>query len=230
MTSQGGTSAIESAADLANQLKGLASGSGAITDEKLQAAFAQLQENQRPKAEVRLDGGRTLARLECLENALFKFLMLHVIGKLPAESVLSFIADTCSTSVCLKYLPAPSRQGLVPFEDEVDICPRKRKTWLTVFWMLLFFLVGSVQFVPFQNLEVGGRELTAWLPMCLRRPEEYSAQGVVSSTVPSLLQAYFAASALAMNGLWCLESYRNQFSLSPIGRYSIGVKSHLSAL
>lgn len=230
MTSQGGTSAIESAADLANQLKKLTNGSGVITDEKLQVAFVQLQEDQRPKAEVRLNGGRILARLECLDNALFKFLMLHVVGKLSAESTLPLITETCSSSVRLKYLPPPSRQGIVPFEDEVEICPRKRKPSATVSWMLVFCLIGSVRFIPFQNFGVEGKALSAWLPMCLRRPERYSAEDAVSNTMLSLLQTYFAASTLTMNGLWCLESYRNQFSLSPIGRYGLGVKHHLFAL
>ena len=211
MIGQGCSSAIESAAYLADQLRELTLHGGIPSYSTLQTRFAEFQKIRRPRVESFLRSTNLLVRLESLDNALLEYLSLHVISKLPEEAVLSLLAEACTPGVSSKYLPAPSRHGVLPFEDEVQIFPGTRSIKSTVLWMLVFVCTSAARFIFSRDAQLACCEISdmAWNP---------AGQKVPTRPFPSSLQVYFAISVVAMNGLWCLESYRNQLILRPISR------------
>ena len=223
MSGQGGNSAIESAVYLANHLKELTRDGNVPTDAQLQSVFADFEEVRRPRAEFLMHAGHSLARMESLDTAVRKFLMLRFLSKIPEKFLFPFLAEACVPAAPLKYLPLPPRRSLVPYEDEVKICPQKRSTWSTVVWMCMFIMIGSVQFILSRDQAATDRMLSSWQPMGHLGPEANVAWNMVNlkglvTGFSFPLHIYFTISLLAVNGFWCLESYRNQFTFSPFCR------------
>ena len=214
MSGQGGASALESAAYLANQLKELTDNNKVPTGEQIQAAFADFEQDRGSRTKSLMNDGHTLARLESLDNALLKFFMLHLISRISKSYLHSMLAEACTPGVPLKYLPSAPKRGIVPYEDEVDIRPQKREVHLTVIWTSIFTLLGLVQFALLWNAPAVNRVLVS---------QDSSDENRLWNTAHlresvSPFQMYTALSVIAINTFWCLESYRSQFSMGPLCR------------
>lgn len=215
MSGQGGASALESAAYLANQLKELTGNGKVPADEQIQAAFADFEQNRGSRTKGLMNDGHTLARLESLDNVFLKFLMLHLISRISKGYLQSMLAEACTPGVSLKYLPLASKRGIVPYEDEVDIRPQKREVYSTIIWTSIFTLIGLVQLAPFWDAPAVNRVLVSQASSEGNRPWNTEHQSGNSS---SPLQMYTAISVIAINALWCLESYRSQLLMGPLCR------------
>lgn len=152
--------------------------------------------------------GHTLARLESLDNAFLRLLMLHLVSKVSEGFLQSMLVEACTPAVSLKYLPSPYKQGIVPYEDEIEICPRKRELQWTVIWALAFILLGLAGIFRFWDASHTSSEKD------LTSGSAYQSGQMASFS----LQTYSAISVMAINGLWCLESYRSQLMVGPLYR------------
>jgi hypothetical protein len=137
--------------------------------------------------------------------------MLHAVSRFSEGHLQSMLAEACVPGVSLEYLPLPLKRGMVPYEDEIDIRPQKRKVHSTVIWTSTFILLGLVQFVIFWDTPAFSTVLVSQASWAWNT--EYQ-----SGISPSPLQMYAAISAIAINALWCLESYRSQFLIGPLCR------------
>jgi len=162
-----------------------------------------------------MNDGHSLARLESLDNAFLRFLMIHIVSRISEGYLQSILAEACSPGVSLEYLPLPSKRGIVPYEDEIDMRPQKREVRSTVIWASTFILLGLVQFGIFWDVPAVNRVLVSQAS-----PEANWAWNIQhqSGNHSSPLRMYTAISAIAINALWCLESYRSQFLIGPLCR------------
>lgn len=194
---QGGNAVIESAAQLANLLLELVQ-RDALDDESIQRAFTEYQLARKPRAERLIELSHDIQRLEALDSPLHRFIGLNVLSKLDLGPVVPRIAETVMLGGGLRYLPAPKRRGIVAWADELKMAPEKRSFAATVCWIRLILLAASA-------------------PVILRRcaPAVELDTGPAGSSLPQL---YATISALAIHGLWVIESYRRSFFLSPVGR------------
>lgn len=215
MSGQGGASALESAAYLANQLRELTDNDKFPTDDQIQATFADFEQDRGSRTKGLMNDGHTLARLESLDNAFLKFLMLHIVSRISEGYLQSMLAEACTPGVSLKYLPSASKRGIVPYEDEVDIRPQKREVHSTIIWTLIFTLLGLVQFVSFWDAPAVNRALVSQASSEENRSWNTAHQ---SGNASSPLQIYTAISVIAINAFWCLESYRSQLLMGPLCR------------
>lgn len=215
MSGQGGASALESAAYLANQLKELVDNEKVPTDKQIQAAFADFEQNRGSRTRDLMNDGHILARLESLDNVFLKFLMLHLISRISKAYLQSMLAEACTPGVTLKYLPSASKRGIIPYEDEIEIRPEKRELHSTIIWASIFTLLGLVQFVLFWDAPAVNRVLVSQAGSEENLPWDTAHQ---SGNASSPLQVYTAISVIAINAFWCLESYRSQFLMGPLCR------------
>ncbi|KAL2826679.1 hypothetical protein BDW59DRAFT_160871 [Aspergillus cavernicola] len=200
ITGQGGNVVIEDCAFLANRLKDLIA-NGSPTDAQLQDIFHELQEERRPRTEMLAKGARELARLESFATPLLKLMMLHIFPTVPCEDILPGICESMTQGEPLKYLPLPLRsKKLVPYDDEVRVTRQGRSTLTSYIWICLFLLLASIHLIPFQVVSsstVGNLETT-------------------SSIFASPWQSNTAASYLAVNAFWAIESYRAALTPGPL--------------
>lgn len=156
---------------LANHLKELTRDGRVPTDAQLQTAFADFEEVRRPRAEFLMRAGHSIARMDSLDTAVRRFLMLRLLSKIPGKFFFSFLAEACLPAARLNYLPSPPRRSFVPYDDEIKICPRRRSTWSTTVWMCMFIITGFVQFILSRDQAATGKLLSSWQPMSHLGPE-----------------------------------------------------------
>lgn len=185
LTGQGGNSAIEDAALLGDLLKEALDNNTQPTNETIHPQLAYFQEERKPRTKILVDGAHALQRLEALENPFLEFLQKKVIAKGDVDQLAAVMAATHCPGHTLKYLPKPSREGVVARDVEVVARPRERSSVVTAFWIVLVLLVAGVSMVVGQTFSLG----------------------TVTVLRDSLLD-YTLVSAIGINALWTIESHR----------------------
>lgn len=189
LTGQGGNSAIEDAALLGDLLKEALDNDPRPTNENIHAQFNHFQEERKPRARILVDGAHALQRLEALENPFLEFLQKNVIAKGEIDQLAAVMAATHCPGHILKYLPKPSREGVVARDVEVVARPRERSSIATAFWIILVLLVAGVSFALGQSVSMG-----------------------TATVLHDSLLDYTLVTTMGVNALWTIESYRPCFS------------------
>jgi len=143
LTGQGGNSAIEDAALLGDLLREALDRNSRPTNETIFEQLTHFQEERKPSTKILVDGAHSLQSLEALETPFLEFLQTKVIAKGGVDKLASVMAAAHSPGHTLKYLPKPSRAGVVARDIEVVARPRQRSSVATGFWITLFLLVAS---------------------------------------------------------------------------------------
>jgi len=125
---QGGNSAIESAAALANDLNKALQQETSITDVDLSALFERVQTIRIPRAKMMQKSANTRQRLEAMETLFLRFVALKVLPRIGTELVFRRFYDTIAPAIKLDYLEVPRRSRLAPFHDELSARPKDRST------------------------------------------------------------------------------------------------------
>lgn len=164
---------------------------------KVLAGFAEFQQQRRPRAQLLRQGASSLQALEALENPLLKFMALNIVGKISIDRLALRFAEMCSPGHILKYLPAPSRGGVVAPDQDLGVRPIKRPLRATVLWGVVMASILCL----------------AALAAAYTSPE--NEMDVFSDY---LQQVYSYMSTVAVNTLWTVESYRSGFFFGPMHR------------
>ncbi|PLB47722.1 FAD/NAD(P)-binding domain-containing protein [Aspergillus steynii IBT 23096] len=194
LTGQGGNSAIEDAALLADLVKKMLMKGSKPTNDQLNSAFSHFERERRPRAEKLMDGARFLQKFDALENPFLEFLNLHVMSKLGVDKFITNFVEICSPSHALRYLPPPSRRGVVALDQDVIARPKDRSPTATKLWsgfmiaMAALFVIGYRCFQPLTT----GLEVTSNL-------------STLSITI-------------TINTMWTIESYRSVMLGGPLFR------------
>lgn len=95
------------------------------TNDMIHTQFIHFQEERKPRAQLFVDGSHWLQRLEALENPFLKFMALNIISKQELDQMAPILASMYSPRHILKYLPRPSREGVVARDCDVVANPRQ---------------------------------------------------------------------------------------------------------
>ncbi|RHZ67165.1 uncharacterized protein CDV56_109190 [Aspergillus thermomutatus] len=192
LTGQGGNSAIEDAALLGDLLKEAFHKDPRPMSTTIQARFADFQKKRRPRTVLLRDGASSLQALEALESPLLQFIALRV--KMSIDKLASRFAEICSPGHILRYLPEPSRKGVVARDDDIVARPRNRSLPATVGWVTIMASIVGLSLFAAKH----------------KRLEDET--GVLGD----MLQLYAFMLTVAVNALWTVESYRPGFFLGPL--------------
>lgn len=195
LTGQGGNSAIEDAALLGDLLKEALDKNPCPTNETIHAQFTYFQEERKPRTKILVDGAHSLQSLEALETPLLEFIQTKFIAKGGVDKVAFAMAAAHSPGHILKYLPRPSKEGVVARDIEVVARPGQRSSVATGFWIMLFFLIACLPLGIGQSVSMGS----------------------VTALHDSLLN-YTLVFTMGINALWTLESHRPGLSGGYLGR------------
>lgn len=183
MTGQGGNSAIEDAALLADLFKEMLDTSAKPTNDQIQAAFSYFERERRPRAEKLMKGAQTIQKIEALENPFLQFLNLHIIPKLGVDKIMLHFAEMGSPGHVLRYLPLPSRGGILMPDQHVIARPRDRSPTATRLWAGLILGIAAL-FIGYQYSR-----------------SKHTGLGPQSGL-------YILVTTIAFNTMWTIESYR----------------------
>lgn len=203
VTGQGGNSAIEDSAFLANRLKDLLQAKWNPTGSEIESTFHNLQEQRHPRTQMLTDGARGLAHLESLATPLLKLTMLYLFPTVSGENLIASIGEALTQGEPLKHLPLPARsKRLLPYDEEVQATPGHRCTAASYAWICMFIFIGSLRFI---------------LPSILsNRIPLITPESPVRSPFLQTWNDYIEYSYFAISAFWTIESYRSAFSLGPI--------------
>lgn len=196
LTGQGGNSAIEDAALLGDLLKEALDNSPRPANETIHAKLAYFQEERKPRTKILVDGAHALQRLEALENPFLEFLQKKVIAKTEVDQLAAVMAATHCPGHTLKYLPKPSREGVVARDVEVVARPRDRSSVATAFWIILVLLVAGATIVLGQSVSMG-----------------------TATVLRDSLLDYTLVTTMGINALWTIESHRPGLAGEYLCRY-----------
>lgn len=185
LTGQGGNSAIEDAALLGDLFKEALDNNPCPTNETLHAQLTYFQEERKPRTKILVDGAHALQRLEALENPFLEFLLTKVIAKTEVDQLAAVMAATHCPGHTLKYLPKPSREGVVTRDVEVVARPRERSSVTTALWIILVLLIACLSLVTGKFFGVG-----------------------TTTALHDSLSDYNLVSTMGINALWTIESHR----------------------
>lgn len=194
---QGGNSAIESAGFLADLLKGVLDKTPHPDDDTLQRIFLEFQEERCPRTTGLMEATKKVQQMEILENPILEFLQLKVTSQLGGEHLGPMLAAASNSAHTLKYLPKKFRRGAVSLDEEVKANPRDRPAIATALWVGLMLSI-------------------AWCGPLLS--QYFSLVPNPDSTVSTVLQIYLFITAISINGIWTVESYRSSLLMSPLLR------------
>ncbi|CEJ57203.1 hypothetical protein PMG11_05904 [Penicillium brasilianum] len=191
----GGNSAIESAGLLADLLKGTLDKNSYPDNDIVQQIFLKFQEERRPRTTHLMGTTKKVQQMEILESPILEFLQLKFFGQLGGEYLGPQLAVSSTSAHTLKYLPKTYRRGVVPLDEEIKANPHDRRAIATALWMGVMLLIALC-----------GRLLSRYLVLV---PSPHS-------TVPEALANYLFVTAVSINGLWIVESYRSSLLFSPL--------------
>ncbi|KAF7183628.1 hypothetical protein CNMCM7691_003907 [Aspergillus felis] len=194
LTGQGGNSAIEDAALLGDLLKEALDKNSRPTSSTIQAGFAEFERKRRPRTKLLRDGASFLQSLEALETPLLEFMALNVMGKMSSDQLALIFAGVCSPCHILRYLPEPSRKGVVARDEDIVAKPSQRRLPATVVWVAILASIAGLSL------------------LAPRHKRLESEREVVSD----VLQLYTLMLTAAVNVLWTVESYRPSFLFGPL--------------
>ncbi|RHZ50362.1 hypothetical protein CDV55_100612 [Aspergillus turcosus] len=198
LTGHGGNSAIEDAALLGDLLKEALHKDPHPMTTTIEAAFADFQRKRRPRTKLLQDGARSLQAVEALENPFLEFMALRVMGKMSIDKLAPTFAEVCSPGHILRYLPGPSRRGVVARDEDIVAKPSQRALSATVVWVSI--MASTVGLSLFAG----------------RHGRIQDETGTLSDMLVLLLQLYTFMLTVAVNTLWTVESYRPSCLLGPM--------------
>ena len=120
LTGQGGNSAIETAASLANHLTAALhkSISQTLSEEETSSVFEKVQQQREGRVWGLVKASHARQRLECLETPTLRFIVRYVFPYIPKPAMMNRWIQTYCPAVSLRMLPMPSRPRKIPFHDE----------------------------------------------------------------------------------------------------------------
>ncbi|GKT69016.1 FAD/NAD(P)-binding domain-containing protein [Colletotrichum tofieldiae] len=161
LTGQGGNSAIETAAALANSLSDFLnqrSSQDLINNDQIESVFQSVQKLRHPRTSKLVKESHDRQRLEAMETPLLKILALYYVPLLGIESVAESWTKTYAPAVSLNMLAVPSRPRAVPYHDELLHKPTRRG--LIVVPIYITFILLSL--LGFHRLFTLGTENGLW--------------------------------------------------------------------
>lgn len=195
---QGGGSAIESAAMLADLLKGTLDQNPKPTDEALEKIFSKFLAERKPRATALMESTRTGQRAEVLDNFALEYLALNVMPNLGLESLAPLTVCSSTSAQRLKYLPNVKSQAPVSADEDVKANPHPRNVTVTklAITLLLFFALQNIL------VSLG-----------------FFAKGNADFRISELLQAYTQVIAISINSILVIEGQRAGRLFSPLIRF-----------
>lgn len=198
LAGQGGNSAIESAALLADLLKSELKQSPQIDDQTINRILTTYQETRRERTTLLMESTKQMQQMEVLDNPWLEFLQLKVLRIMNEQHIGPGLAASSTPGLSLKHLPPTHKKGIVLPNEEVRVKPQTRSTISTRFWAGLMLLLAAMSPILSYFLEL--------------RDIPYSGHS-------SALNFYLAMSTLAISAFWVVESYRPSLLFSPLLRY-----------
>ncbi|KAF9887790.1 hypothetical protein FE257_009596 [Aspergillus nanangensis] len=193
----GGNSAIESAAILADMLKEALEQTPSPSDETIRHLFSEFQRERRPRTRSLMKASRILQDLDALATPLLKFLHLNVTGKLGLTTLAPRIIEAATPGYALRYVPPTSHSGTVALEREVFVKPEPRSTTATTLWIFAILLSSVLSLI-----------LTAYLGVGIESTKP------IEPSIGEALELYSSMISIAINGIWVVESYRASYFMT----------------
>jgi chloramphenicol O-acetyltransferase len=166
------------------------------TSSTLQVAFADFQQQRRPRTKVLLNGASSLQALEALENPWLEFITLKVMGKMSIDKMAPIFAEFHSPGHILRYLPEPSRRGVIARDADIVATPGQRSLPATILWATIIAATASLSLFAFR----------------------YSSYGSQNVVLGNMLQLYTFMIRAVVTVLWTVESYRPGLFSGPLHR------------
>ncbi|KAJ5341828.1 FAD binding domain protein [Penicillium brevicompactum] len=118
---QGGSTAVESAAALANELKTLQN-SGVVNGKTIAVAFAEWQKKRKTRVEATTREAAAVCRMQAL-NSIKAYILAFYVMPNATELLLNLVTGSLIGSEILEYLPVPSRsfEGSCPFNPKQGV-------------------------------------------------------------------------------------------------------------
>lgn len=186
LTGHGGNSAIESAAMLADLLKGELKKNPKPDDDTIHQVFKKFQESRGPRTTNLMEATQQVQQMEVLDNPFLEFMQLTVMSQMGHEHFAPALAAASTPGLSLKYMPQTYRKGIVSPNEEVRAKPQARPTTASGLWAALMLAIAAL-----------GSTSTRLLMTTASDSSQYRPLG-----------DYLSISTLAISGIWIVESYR----------------------
>ncbi|KAJ5579532.1 uncharacterized protein N7459_005517 [Penicillium hispanicum] len=201
ISGQGGNHAVMSAACLADELKCLVERDEA----SIQRAFRGYQRTRESEVRAVVALSHQIQRMQTLETPLLKFTQLYVAPRIPIEAIANGLAIMLTpSSIRLKCLPLPLRQGLLPCNEEVKIQPKSRSSLVSTTWVLLLVL-AVLAFYP------------SVLHGSVSQSLSHASLGGSNVKKASMNRIHYNLSLTAVTTIMCIESSRQFFFMQILG-------------
>ncbi|GME28065.1 FAD binding domain-containing protein [Neofusicoccum parvum] len=230
ISGQGGNSAIESVAALANVLfKAMKSHPDGLSDAIVTQVFQETQALRSPRVSKLVKGAHDMQSLQALETPLLKFVALNVAPRTNPETAINIWSDVIVSAVSLDMLDVPKKPRFVPYDDEMPVKPLAHgnlpKLSVAAVLMALFAVACKTMQLEFpEEMTYNGKELRT----------TYTGLDGIDSLLSALVSAfsipiagpdpaqrvqcaYFLSMLAPPLVIWTVEAYRsgnNRFTTS----------------
>lgn len=176
----------------------------------LENAFRRYQNIREAQARRVVDTAHLMARIDTLDNLLFKFMQRHLLSHIGMELTINTLGQIIAPAVRLKHLPLVPRHRLVSFGDETKIKPRDRSILANALWILLLASIVLIHYLMIWQADSNFVEEAT-----LQSVSKFWGRMEASKRA----QLHHHMSVAVVTPIFCLESYRQFFFLTLLGRY-----------
>ena len=158
LTGQGGNSAIETSAALANHLVAAINlhPSFELSTEEISSVFAKTQAQREDRAWTLVRDSHSRQRLECLETLIHRFIAKKVMPYIPQFLFLTRWISTYSPAVSLNMLPMPHKPHEILYYDELLHAPSSRGRIAYLVYILFAIMAFAARKMLFGAWQVNG--------------------------------------------------------------------------
>ncbi|GIC87473.1 FAD-dependent oxidoreductase [Aspergillus udagawae] len=249
LTGQGGNSAIETAAALANHLVSFLRTHPMkhLSTDDITFIFEQTQSQRENRVWDLVRASHARQRLECMETPFLKFAARVIVPYIPKWALLPRWIQTYSPAVSLNMLPIPRKPREIPYYDELLKPPSSRGP----IGFTLYAVFATMAFTAFKLLLTAGKVNGTWRfvkqalmsgsikERDLELRHTYSGltsiDNVLKSLVTIFLSAidnpsnpgqqlhllYFLSSMLPLIAIFTVEGYRQRNTWTPIASATV---------
>ncbi|GME30130.1 putative FAD binding domain protein [Neofusicoccum parvum] len=219
---QGGNSAIETAAVLANNLtRMMKSHPEGLSDDHIDTAFSETQKLRQPRAWELIKASHLQQAIEAMETPILELMVKYYMPIMSVDQRLAAWTKSIESAHRLEMLDVPKRFRFIPFVDELPSKPLQSSVMPRLVTGVAF---GSIFWVAQQVLQINP---DGWTSKFVDHPLKKTYTGIpaIDSTLSLLVWCfstgvagndpnfrlqclYFMIMLIPMALIWTIESYR----------------------
>ena len=231
ITGQGGNTAIESAAALANSLvHRLDVVRGHLSDVEVDGILRETQAVREDRARLSVEFASNVQKVEPMESPIVGILVRLMLPLLSCDMRLERHSGIIVEAVRVEKLPVSGRAHFVPYVDELPAKPMANtklpKLVIVLCLLVLFYMAMDVErFLNLQTTSLGTPIARTYTRNWVLKKMLVSFAGIFSSPVTSedmsrqIQTGYFMAILIPATLIWTVERHRRGNNQTILGRF-----------